>query len=157
MVDKEKTRKLLTKKFRQILDDPGATEASVLGFLKYWDYVGPSYTNSDYGYLLNVIELKLSAMEECFNQHPIAECDWRTARDIRICKSLIPIASGNDYTTPVPYVNYRNLERILGKEGSNNIMKLPNLRLYRDREAREEKAWHLLLKIFQERMKYWWN
>lgn len=157
MVDKEKTRKLLTKKFRQILDDPHATEASVLGFLKYWDYIGPSYTNSDYGYLLNVIELKLSAMEECFDQHPIAECDWRTARDIRICRSLIPIASNNIYYTTLPYINYRNLERILGKKQTENIMRTPNIGCLRERTIREEKAWHLLLKIFQERMKYWWN
>ena len=80
-------------------------------------------------------------MEDNFKNYPIAENDWRSARDIRICRALIPIATGDSLVSPKnpPYVNLKNLKSAIGIKRAKQILEIdePMIQLC---WAREEKA-----------------
>jgi len=117
----------------------------------------PQYTNEeiakltdyDYDYLLDVIYYKIDSMRNFFlGKHTHCANAKKHAKQMEVAMRLISIAQGKeaflDDDEDAPYVNTRNYKRYVKQ-------------FYSGFWLRKEKAWHILFRYLESRMRGWWD
>lgn len=115
----------------------------------------------DWYYALPLLRKKLERMANYFDKSRLIEGWQDDVNEIRLCIRLIDIVSRDDQiydimtNTISKYVNIRNSKRFnIDKSYFNRDSITVNI--FKE-ELRIEKAWHLLWRLIELKMRNWWD
>ena len=116
----------------------------------------------DWYYVLPLLRKKLERMANYFDKSRLVEGWEDDVKNIRLCMKLIDIVTGkheyyNVWTdTYNGYINIRNTERFGIRKELVDSSNSKTSGLFRN-ELRVEKAWHLLWRLIELKMRNWWD
>jgi hypothetical protein len=116
---------------------------------QYTDEEVAKLVDYDYGCLLDMIYYKLESMRDFFmSKHAHCVDAKKYAKQMEVAMRLISIAQGKDAffddDEDAPYVNTKNYKRY-------------EKQFYSCHSLRKEKAWRVLFRYLESRMKGWWD
>ncbi len=113
---------------------------------QYTDEEVAKLVDYDYHHLLDMVYYKLDRMQNYFlsNQAHTASAK-KKAKQMAVAMKLIDIVNGRDYfdRDEEPYINMNNFSRFGDFHSPFTL--------------RKEKAWHVLFRYLESRMKGWWD
>lgn len=115
----------------------------------------------DFDYLLAIEKQALVLMYEYFENSNIAECDERTAKDLKLALKLLDIVRERDsaYHLGSTYKDEGWIDRHINIKNWKRFVKQEvdwDRPIFKD-HLRTEKAWYLYNKLKYERLRGWWN